>query len=957
MTRFKPALWLSFGLVCLTLALTLTAYVLGLVPDGYKTELDSRAKVAESLAVQLAGAVNRNDNDLLSETLSAIVERNDDVHSAALRHHNGGILVSAGDHETNWVVAEDGQSTPTHVVVPLTGSGGNQGAIELSFGPASTMKRYAGIPSSLLLFLLYMTAFGFLGYFMVLRRTLKELDPGRVIPERVQKAFDTLAEGVLIVDEKERIVLVNTAFADFYGNGGPDIGTKINALPWRMVDGTAAAGGYPWHIALREDCEMREDSLSLRTTRGEIFNFDVNATTISNDGGKLIGAIVTLRDLTNLKRSKEELAKTQSQLQYSQDQLEAQNKQLAYLTHHDGLTGCLYRKPFVDRLATDINIAHQHNGMVGVLTVRIDGLSELNAITGPSIGDDLLVSVADHLKSVMGDTAYISRQGSDQFCIALPGSNADAVAQFATSAHKFLLDGINWFRHQDSPVRLTIGWATTEQEKLSARELLVRAGKTAMTSDPVVDETPENRMANAPDAQEIGRPQANQTPQFDVRLDFARRNADRNKKQVAIVQFAVIGWRYLREALGEEDFTDLIQSVRQRLSSSLQSNNEIIVLKDSGEFLTFFDHFEDDNEVNFLVARILSSLHAPFNYRDRELYVSCKTGVALYPEHGVNNQDLKHNVAVAVTRALEESNIEGIKYFHPSMIEQSRTRFDIENGIREALRNNEFRLTFQPIVDCESGALSAVETLLRCTNRSLEGVPISEIIDVAEQSSLTAEIDMWVMKNALAKMQEWCDAKVPIPKISINISAKQLTNISYMESVFEVIKAVRFSPSRVQVEVTETAKMADVGIAAPQLKRLQHLGVIIALDDFGTGQASLTYLQRLHPDVIKLDRSFVTGVNSNHANATLVGAMTVMAHCLGLKVVVEGVETREQLQFLRETRCDEVQGYLISKPLPEDIITDWITVYTDGKGARDYVEDILPARHQSLPPHVGQNAA
>ncbi|MEL6948453.1 MAG: EAL domain-containing protein, partial [Pseudomonadota bacterium] len=313
--------------------------------------------------------------------------------------------------------------------------------------------------------------------------------------------------------------------------------------------------------------------------------------------------------------------------------------------------------------------------------------------------------------------------------------------------------------------------------------------------------------------------------------------------------------------------------------------------------------------------------------------------------------------------ARSEEALNAIKLYSPAMAQASAERLEIEAGIRLALQHNQFQLFFQPIIDAHTGQLSAAEALLRCDNEALKSVRIDKVIDVAEQTSLIASIDAWVVNRALEHMQEWCDQGLHLPKVSINISGKQLTNVAFMERVYERISAVRFSPSRVQIEVTETSKLADVETAAAQLKRLQHLGVQIALDDFGTGQASLTYLQRLHPDVVKIDRSFATGVNTNHANATLVSAMTVMSHCLGLKVVVEGVEDQEQLDFLRETRCDEIQGYFFSKPMPVVQMTQWLASYVLEHGAKAYAPDVAnrPGPHGShtvsamqshVPPHL-----
>ena len=292
MKRITPTLWLSFGLTAFTLAVTLLAYTVGLIPDGHKLALDSRAKVAESLAIQLVSAVNRNDAEGLEEVLNSVVQRNEDVLSGAVRYADGTIVFEAGSHAKNWVAPADGKSTTTHVTVPLIGASGQQGSIELAFTEPEATKRIFGIPTSMLVFLAFLTGLGFTGYFMLLRRTLRQLDPGRVIPERVQKAFDTLSEGVIIVDEKQRMLLINKSFFRTCGDRQKlEIGAKINSLSWRMVDGSAKAGGFPWYSAIKLGQEVNRDLLSLRTADGQIVNFNVSATVIANEKGKLLRTV------------------------------------------------------------------------------------------------------------------------------------------------------------------------------------------------------------------------------------------------------------------------------------------------------------------------------------------------------------------------------------------------------------------------------------------------------------------------------------------------------------------------------------------------------------------------------------------------------------------------------------------------------------------------------------------
>ncbi len=965
MRRFKPTLWLSFGLVSLTLALALMGYVIGLMPDGYKVELESRAKVAEALAVQLAGAANRNDTTTLEETLSSVVKRNDDVNSGAFRRSNGSVILSAGDHLKHWIPSRDGTSTPTHISVPVFGANGQQGTIELSFGPATTGKRIFGIPATLLIFLAFMMTTGFIGYFLLLRRTLRELDPGRVIPERVQKAFDTLSEGVIILDEKERILLVNQAFADIYDQKkGPAIGSKINTLSWRMVDGGAQAGGYPWHAAIREGRETRKDVLSLRTSNGNIHNFNVNATVIADDKKKTIGAIVTLSDMTALKQNKEALDKALDKLEQSEEIVEHQRNELIYLSQHDSLSGCLNRRAFFQRLDTDLEKLTDEDGhQITLYLVDVDRFGDLNRNYGTMAGDRVITGIAECLKNVVGEVGYIGRYGGDQYGIALSVPDGQDIGEIgdilletvSESAHKLVAGGaeLTVSIGASEPVReggavqtlinhaeealgaakreggnVVVHWVSDLDTADGNSKMRAKTGKSRKRSTETPAHLEESALA----------PVANLAA-FMGRVEQTLSHTDLSGKQSALLQVSVSSWDYLTEALGDKGSGKLMRGIERKAAQALRDCDDIVAIANTGELLINVVETKGRDELNWVVEQLLDDLRLPFEIEGHDVFVACNAGIALFPGDGATPAILARNAGAAMRRARAENRIEGFQYYSADMIQSSQDRLDIESGIREALQRDEFELFFQPIVDLQSGALSAAECLLRCNNESLKDVYMDRIVGVAEKSSLIAEIDMWVLNAAIAQMQKWCDAGVSLPKISINISATQFTNINFMDRVFDTIKEVRFSPSRIQIEVTETARMADVNIAAPQLKRLQQLGVVIALDDFGTGQASLTYLQRLHPDTVKIDRSFVTGVHANHANATMVSAMTVMAHCLGLKVVVEGVEDENEFEFLRQTRCDEMQGYYISKPMPVGAMNDWMKLFIRDNGTNNHMNE------------------
>ncbi|MFD0915249.1 EAL domain-containing protein [Pseudahrensia aquimaris] len=972
MNRFKPTLFISFGLVSLTLALTLTAYLFGLLPDGHRAELDSRAKVAEALAVQLASAANQDNPLAMQETMRSVVERNDDVFSTAFRNAQGKIVFSHGDHEKHWMPVAEGRSTPTHVSVPLLGADGKQGTIEISFSPPTTGAHYFGIPGSLLTFLAFIMICGFAGYFFILRRSLKELDPSRVIPERVQKAFDTLSEGVLILDERERILLVNASFAGMYDDEGEKlVGAKINNLPWRMVDGRAIAGGYPWHTALREERETREEALSLRTPSGHIHNFNVNATVIANDKGKSIGAIVTMRDMTNENYTRHELAKALKLLGEKEAELSQQTRELTYLNTHDALSGCLNRRTFFTKFVEDMERARESGDGTVVLMVGIDDFSTINDRFGPATGDKAIIEVAKTLRSMAFDPAYVARYGGDEFCIALPQSDTTRAAALAEALRSTVSRQGRNFLPAGEAITISIGVAILEQEKCTAHELVHRAshalnaarsegtsqiknwdGLSLQLGNKASDDKRmrETSNASAPSA-ELALPitsrmsedemiqaaAAAAESEFTSTVDSALEESARNKKIVALLHLRIDSWDYLLEALGEPLCELLMRTLKRQIEATLRDQDKLLIVGNTGDMLIALTDLNQMDDVHWMITRMLDSTRKAVDLSEGVVYPTCMIGAAIFPESGQTGEILIRNAGIAMRRACRDKPLSGYLVYEDGLVQGSKARLEIETGIREALENNEFDLSFQPVVCAKTGALTAAEALLRCENSRLKSVRMDHIINTAEQSSLIAEVDMWVIRTALAHMQKWCAAGLQLPKVSINISAKQLSNVTFMDQVYDLMQALPFAPSRVQLEVTETARMADVEIAAPQLKRLQNLGVHIALDDFGTGQASLTYLQRLHPDVIKIDRSFITGVNTNHANATMVSAMTVMAHCLGLKVVVEGVEDEEQLTFLRETRCDEIQGYYISKPLPAKVFTEWLGVFVSKNGAVEHV--------------------
>lgn len=345
---FTPILQICLGILSFTVSLILIAYALELLPDESKAALEARARVSESLAIQLAGAASRNDVVGIKDTITAVVKRsNGEMLSVAMRRADGEIVVETGAHATHWVNPADNKSTETHVQIPLKNGKSDWGRIEIAYRPVATGFQAFGFSQKMIALLCFMVGAGFLGYYFILKRSLRELDPGRVIPERVQAAFDALAEGVLIMDESERLLLANKAFAKYLGTTSEILfGTKADELPWLQFKKEFSIDDLPWRVAIRTEQPVTGSIMGLRDVSGTQRRMVVNATRITDDKNVTRGVIATFDDVTLLQEKNQQLETSIEQLNSFQKKIEQQNRDLQFLAACDPLTGCLNRRAF-----------------------------------------------------------------------------------------------------------------------------------------------------------------------------------------------------------------------------------------------------------------------------------------------------------------------------------------------------------------------------------------------------------------------------------------------------------------------------------------------------------------------------------------------------------------------------------------------------------------------------------
>jgi EAL domain-containing protein (putative c-di-GMP-specific phosphodiesterase class I) len=271
--------------------------------------------------------------------------------------------------------------------------------------------------------------------------------------------------------------------------------------------------------------------------------------------------------------------------------------------------------------------------------------------------------------------------------------------------------------------------------------------------------------------------------------------------------------------------------------------------------------------------------------------------------------------ADAAMYEVKASGRNGYRFFAPGMNETTSERLRTESGLRQAVDKRELVLYYQPKVHLQTGKLQGIEALVRWQRPDGKLVQPADFIPVAEDTGLITPIGEWVFRKALAQVRVWLDNGLPAPRVAVNISPRQFRQFDLAGLIADALNRAKLGGEYLEVEITESVLMEDTQASASALQRLKNLGVSIAIDDFGTGHSSLHYLKRFPIDTLKIDRSFVTDIPRDHDDATITKAIIGLAHNLRLTVIAEGVETREQVNFLRENGCDEAQGFLFSVPL------------------------------------------
>ena len=333
-----------------------------------------------------------------------------------------------------------------------------------------------------------------------------------------------------------------------------------------------------------------------------------------------------------------------------------------------------------------------------------------------------------------------------------------------------------------------------------------------------------------------------------------------------------------------------------------------------------------------MAERIIESLKLPVNIGGRDHYICASIGITLFPDDGSTIDDLMRNADTAMYRAKDLGR--GCTTFFDLHMDD-KAAVPTDTGLHRALRRREFSLFYQPQFIISNGALAGVEALLRWQTPHDGMRQPGEFVPAAEESGLIVDIGAWVLDAACAQLAAWRDQHIAPPRLALNVSAQQLKHVEFPKLVRRALDKYGLPPALLELELTESV-FADEAAGAT-LGRLEQLGVHLSLDDFGTGYSSLSYLRQYPIGTVKIDRTFLEEVPQNPASATLVETIIVMAHALGKRVVAEGIETVEQLDFLRERHCDVAQGFYLARPLAAQVVTELLrarTIASEGAEVR-----------------------
>jgi diguanylate cyclase (GGDEF)-like protein/PAS domain S-box-containing protein len=1005
----SPILRMSFSLMMLTTCILLTSNFLGFVPDVNKSQIQSRKIVVEMLATQIASGLIPNHVDTVQGLFTTLVHRNENVVSAALRDGSKKFVTKYGDHEKYWLPNDKGISTSTHLQVPIYSNGSRLGVLEVSFKKLHESMFHVGSLFSLLIFV---ALSGFMSYSLFLRRAMIELDPGAVIPERVNNALNTLSEGLIIIGEDERVLFSNDFLMKRLSLTVDNVvGKKASDLGWVRKENDDEC--FPWLSLLAGGSEIQDAEIKYQTALGEQIVFKVKSSQIRGADTQIRGVIITFNDITELEVKNKELQRTLAQLKQGQQEIARQNNELKILSTRDPLTGCLNRRSFFEELDALIAEAEVDNLPLSCVMLDIDHFKAVNDNYGHSVGDQVIKMVVDKLMQVTRPTDLVGRYGGEEFCVILPGSVAAKAMAVAESMRLAVLSASTVTSSGELKITASFGVACLVGQLVEASQFVDRADQAlydakengrnlvrlwSADSFSTIDEEGglstgvasfgenvrgidvtdnfdvqavelvsiamfDNEMINEPEnnVADLEKKSAESIPDqgalhylegrgygttalpsrlimFD-RIAQAIERACRYKGTVAILVLDIEGVKRITNSMGSSTADKFAQSLIQEIKGALRNTDSLgffdtnrmpfsLSQINGDELAVLLTDIEHADVLVGVVSRIFKVLESPSIIDGSELYLDSSIGISLFPEDGTEPDKLIGSASCAMHEAKRVAGRNNFRFSSSEIQTQANKRFLIQNALHGAVERGEFVVHYQPKVDTFSGIMVGMEALVRWQSPELGFVNPDEFITIAENIGLIGDVTKSVLSIVCSQLCAWRAAGIPLVPVAVNLSPVEFRNKNLAVDIIEMINVSGLSAQDIEFEITENVVINgedDMESAAMIVRQFSEAGISMSLDDFGTGYCSYNYLKKFPVQALKIDRCFITNFTEDKCGAAIVNSMISIGKNLDLKIVAEGVESKAQLRLLRDLQCDQIQGYLISKPVTSDEATTLLT--------------------------------
>lgn len=968
--KISPIMSITVGLLLLTISIILIGDLLGLVPNHNKVQVDSRKTISESLAIQVSSSIGVGKIDNAVELLNVIVKHNDDIVSIRLKNKDKKSILETPDHSKYWVKKDDNKSTITNIEVPILKKEGRWGTLEVAFKPLNSLLDDFLDGNSLISLIVFLFITGTFSYWLFLKRALSELDPSAVVPDRVRTALDTLIEGLVILDSYERIVFVNESLKKKIGLSEKELlSKKLSDLNWMKEDETLMLNDkmMPWNQLFETGESPKSKHLKLKTQYDEIFSFEVNVSPIKEPNEQIKGVVVTINDITQLDKKNKELQHILGKLESSQEEIVRQNKELIDLATRDPLTNLFNRRALFESFDTLLLEAMSSADTISCIILDIDHFKSVNDTYGHSIGDDVLRIFALILQESVGINDIVGRYGGEEFVVIVPSKNEEEAAQVAESIRIRICEKVHEGLPTDLWIASSFGVSSTSSGEWKSDILIDLADKALY----IAKENGRNRVvrysqvdldhssievASAPISRivksTIGIADNNVKEYvqkelldksgeialevFDKiailsrtvildRLNQAIKLASRDQTKFTILTVNIDNIQSISNVIGHEAAEKLRKIAYNCLVKTFRSSDSVIPdmkgekglglsRTSDNEFIAILTGIAKPSTTAWIVERMLKDLGEVVHIDGKEIVMTAHVGGSIYPMDGLHSEELLKNSNIALQKTLK-GEIKSFLFYNDEMNELSKYELEVESQLRLALKREEFYLKYQPITNLKTSKISKFEVLIRWEHPTLGFVSPDSFINIAENSGMINSIGLWVFKKACYQLKRWQDDGYKNLKMSINVSVVQFYKKNFADEFIQIIEEVGVLASSIILEMTESVLVKEFAHISKILKTLNDKGFEIALDDFGTGYSSLEHLQEFPINCIKIDRSLMNDFPQNMNSISIVSALINLAHNLNLYVIVEGIENEIQLSTLLDLKADEIQGYLISRPL------------------------------------------